>query len=331
MAPILPYELLLIQHEALELSESCFALPGELVLAEETAALLPTLRDWLDAGGADTAELEQGGDWTDELVFTLNLSLELPTPTPTHPLPLSLTVSVPLVQPAHGRPTTPEGAPFATVNVHQPPWLSRAGHEQLCASLPAADRDTCFNNAEFVMQVTDRMREMAVKLRPKEEEKKEQKNGKTEENEPEFRVWCWFPSLSTREKRDDIVNWAPEYNVTGFVLAGKPALLCMEGTEKDIQAYLADIKANSWADIPSFQKKVSERYRSPLLLPSAPRTPGEDPTTRRLFVDMVEITDKITHGGHRGQRGDMGEVKDYLEKVGLGEAFGIVIGGGQFA
>lgn len=36
----------------------------------------------------------------------------------------------------------------------------------------------------------------------------------------EFRVWFWLPSLSTREKRDDMVNWAPEYNLTGFVLAG---------------------------------------------------------------------------------------------------------------
>lgn len=64
----------------------------------------------------------------------------------------------------------------------------------------------------------------------------------------------------SRKKADSSylqVNWAPEYNLTGFVLAGKPALLVLEGTVKNINTYMNEIKAKSWADIPSFQKKVS--------------------------------------------------------------------------
>jgi hypothetical protein len=46
---------------------------------------------------------------------------------------------------------------------------------------------------------------------------------------------------------------------------------------------------------------------------------------------MSEITKLIPQSGQRGNRGDMAEVKEFLEKKGLGEAFGKVIGGGQFS
>lgn len=66
--------------------------------------------------------------------------------------------------------------------------------------------------------------------------------------------------------------------------------------------------------------QVSERYRERL-----------DPVTNpRVFNDMQEITDLITRGGHRGNRGDMGEVRDWLTERGLGEAFGLTLGNGSF-
>ncbi|GAA5923317.1 hypothetical protein JCM1841_006481, partial [Sporobolomyces salmonicolor] len=110
----------------------------------------------------------------------------------------------------------------------------------------------------------------------------------------------------------------------------KPALLCLEGTEENIQAYLADIKSNSWADIPSFQKKVSERYRTPLV-PRSSSPACSPPTSHRLFTSMAEITSLIPRSGHRSNRGEMGPVRDFLASKGLGEAFGAVIGGGQFS
>jgi hypothetical protein len=67
------------------------------------------------------------------------------------------------------------------------------------------------------------------------------------------RVWYWLPSLSTREKRNDIVRAAPGWSLTGFVLAGKPGIICVEGTERNVDGYMNWIKAVSWSDIPSFQ------------------------------------------------------------------------------
>lgn len=122
------------------------------------------------------------------------------------------------------------------------------------------------------------------------------------------------------------------------LVAGKPALLCVEGTEGNIDSYMNDIKSVSWADIPSFQKKVrlplfhnplaslmlrgpqiSERHRTTLAAPSA-----------RVFTKMEEITGLVDKGGQRGNRGEMGQVRDFLVARGLGDAFGVVIGGGSF-
>ncbi|GAA6010431.1 hypothetical protein JCM10207_001301 [Rhodosporidiobolus poonsookiae] len=335
MAPALPYELILLQHEALELAESVFALPGELVLNDRTAAFLPTLRDWIEAGGGDSDELSKTADWTDELAFQIHVSLDPPAASSSStPSPLALSVKVPLVHVGDERTTTPEGAPFATVHLQQPPWLARNAYDPLSASLPSHNPTSFSSNSELILETVERAREEAAKLIPDEPEApaptsgKRRRNAPAEDDAPEFRVWLWFPSLSTKEKRDDIVNWAAEYSLTGFVLAGKPAILCLEGTEANVQAYLSDIKANSWADIPSFQKKVSERYRTPLLPSTAP--PSADPTLHRIFTGMAEITSLIPRSGYRGHGSEMGEVKAFLESKGLGEAFGLIIGGGQF-
>lgn len=70
--------------------------------------------------------------------------------------------------------------------------------------------------------------------------------------------------------------------------------------------------------------QVTERHRSRLVRQGAP-------PDIRAFGDMQEITHMIAHGGHRGNRGDMTQVRDFLERRGLGDAFGIVLGNGAFA
>lgn len=46
---------------------------------------------------------------------------------------------------------------------------------------------------------------------------------KQEKEEKLERVWFWFPSLSSREKRKDLVVFAHDAGLTGFVLAGESA------------------------------------------------------------------------------------------------------------
>ncbi|BGP27109.1 DUF1115 domain protein [Rhodotorula toruloides] len=329
MAPLLSLELLALQLESFELAQSLFPLPGELELEEETAVILPSLRRWISEGHTPyDGDTEVGRDAvlpTNDLAFTVTLEVtSAASPASIHTLALS--IRLPLTKPLDFAHTLADGSPAATVRLQQPPWMSRTTHDGLAASLPSCNPSTFTSNTDLLLHTIDFLRDKIASVIPLSAEPTLTDTPK-KLDEPEFRVWLWFPSLSTREKRDDIVNWAPEYGLTGFVLAGKPALLCLEGTENNVQTYLAEIKAKSWADIPSFQKKISERYRTPLLPPSIP---SSDPTQYRIFTSMDEITSLIPRTGQRGNRGEMGEVRDFLETKGLGKAFGLVIGGGQF-
>ncbi|GAA5992151.1 hypothetical protein JCM10908_001791 [Rhodotorula pacifica] len=341
----LPIEALAAQLETVELVQSLFPGEDELVLDEQTAAFLPTLRDWIEAGDA-------GADHTtrhpDELALTIQLALDQQDDLTSFILPLSIRLSL-LSPPTSRDPalSLPDGTPAATIRATQPSWMSRSAHDELSASLPAGGEAAFASNVDLLLATIDHIRSMTPSLLPIPDETppasttrkgagsrgRKRPDADTAADEQEYRVWFWFPSLSTREKRDDMVNWAPEYELTGFVLAGKPALLCVEGTESNVQAYLSDIKANSWADIPSFQKKVSERFRTPLLPPSPdhPTSSSDDPTSHRLFTSMDEITSLIPRGGYRGHKPEMGDVRDFLTAKGLGEAFGQVVGGGQFS
>ncbi|BGP34799.1 hypothetical protein JCM10296v2_006622 [Rhodotorula toruloides] len=329
MAPLLPLELLALQLESFELAQSLFPLPGELELEQETAVILPSLRRWITEGHTPyDGDMDVGRDAvlpTNDIAFSVTLEVtSAANPASIHTLVLA--IRLPLTKPLDFAHTLADGSPAATIRLQQPPWMSRTTHDGLAASLPSCNPSTFTSNTDLLLHTIDFLRDKVASVIPLSSEPTPTDTPK-KADESEFRVWLWFPSLSTREKRDDIVNWAPEYGLTGFVLAGKPALLCLEGTESNVQTYLAEIKAKSWADIPSFQKKISERYRT-LLLPLS--TPSTDPTAHRIFTTMDEITSLIPRTGQRGNRGEMGEVRDFLETKGLGEAFGLVIGGGQF-
>ena len=128
-----------------------------------------------------------------------------------------------------------------------------------------------------------------------------------------------LPSLSTRTKRDDLVQYAPQYGITGIVCAGKPGVIILEASRvSDIETYLAFIKKHSWADIPPNNKKISEKLREMDLSPDD-----------RVFFDMREITDAVNVDGFKGarsNRGDMGALREYLQARGLGDRFGVLFG-----
>jgi hypothetical protein len=125
------------------------------------------------------------------------------------------------------------------------------------------------------------------------------------------RIWFYLVSLSTKSKREDLVQWAPDYQLTGFVIAGKPGILCLEGSIDNIDSYISDIKSRSWADVPSHQKKIS------IVL--------EEEIDHRLFLDMQEITNGFEMGGVLGNRPNMTQVKKWFQDHGIGHAFNTVI------
>ncbi|KAM0786942.1 hypothetical protein ACM66B_002363 [Microbotryomycetes sp. NB124-2] len=307
----LPHDLMLQQLETLDMCQSLFPMDDELVLSPSTASSLSTLRQYLDHSSSPASVVD---DLATVLSFTLNMTVSIDQ-TDNSASRLSLTVSLPL--------TT---ADKTTYTIHQPDWLSRSQHATLSDKLTSyLNNDTKGDEPATVFELIEHVRQAGQEMYETIEHAKRQVNLQREQrdyskDETEWRVWFVLTSLSTREKRQDMVDWAPSYGLTGVVLAGKPALLVLEGTSDNVDKYMSDIKSKSWSDVPSFQKKVSERFRSPIS--------QQEP---RAFQDMQEITHLISRGGHRGNRGDMVEVRDFLESKGLGDAFGTVLGNGTFA
>lgn len=217
---------------------------------------------------------------------------------------IQVNVSIPVLCDDDQDPGVVEQPPPVNYTLRQPEWLSKAELAELTAAMPQED---VFEAFEYIQEEALRF------LQSREEQKQASGTQVSSDHGPIVRVWFYFQSLSTREKRDDLVNNAPGYSLTGFVLAGKPGVLCLEGDSGDIDAYMKFIKTHSWGDIPSHQKKVSEKFR-------------ETEDVQRAFTGMEEITDSLgERGGQRVNRADMQALEAWLEARGLRDAFAQVI------
>ncbi|KAL5002029.1 ubiquitin-conjugating enzyme/RWD-like protein [Aspergillus recurvatus] len=293
MAP-LPPDLMTSQLSTIDLLTAMFPSPGELDLDASTAECIDKVREWCEA--SPSASPPSG------IPSSILLAVHAPLSNATGK---TIQVNVCIPMHSHDGPAADE-APAVTYSLRQPEWMSKAEAAKLSSAMPAGD---VFAALEFIQE------EGAAFLeRPDEASASEQPSAPAERvKEPLVRVWFYFPSLSTRAKRADMVNYAPDYALTGFVLAGKPGVLCLEGTSRDIDSYMSFIKTHSWGDIPAHQKKVSERFR-------------ETERVERVFGGMEEITDSLgERGGQRANRGDMQALEAWLGRRGLGEAFEKVI------
>ncbi|GAB1197170.1 hypothetical protein APSETT444_006461 [Aspergillus pseudonomiae] len=263
---LLPPDIMESQLSMIDLLTAMFPSPGELDIPTSTAQCVEKLRDWCQ----DPA-IELSG-----MPSSLLLAVCLPI------VEGEKTIQVNISIPLQGEGPEIEQPPPLNYTLRQPDWMSKAEVAGLAAAMPQDD----------VLEAFEYVREEALRfLETRQTSVSEAVAG---DAEPIVRVWFYFPSLSTREKRDDMVNNAPAYSLTGFVLAGKPGVLCLEGGSADIDAYMRFIKTHSWGDIPSHQKKVSERFR-------------ETEGVQRVFSGMQEITDSL------GERSDMND--DMIEAL----------------
>ncbi|KAL6233017.1 hypothetical protein BDW75DRAFT_246835 [Aspergillus navahoensis] len=296
MSPLSP-DLMTTQLSTIDLLTAMFPSPGELDLDAFTAECIDKVREWCECQELSAAASPPSG-----IPSSILLAVHAPLSN-TNGKTIQVNVSIPLH--SQDGPAADE-APAITYSLRQPAWMSKAEVARLSSAMPA---DDVFAALEFIQE------EGAAILEGLNETSASEQLSTPGESikEPLVRVWFYFPSLSTRAKRADMVNYAPEYGLTGFVLAGKPGVLCLEGALRNIDSYMSFIKTHSWGDIPAHQKKVSERFR-------------ETEGVERVFAGMEEITDSLgERGGQRANRGDMQALEAWLGRRGLGEAFEKVI------
>lgn len=286
---LLPPEL--IEHQIAQVDLLLAMYPEEIVMEKHSRDALEFLRT-----GVENNNLSQNPSNTSAITLLLNLEVS-----ENHTLQLD--TNVPFTFEGN---EIPEDVPHVKIRIRQPSWLNRAATTQLNAQ-------TSEQNDLFT--AIDDIRQAAADLLQTQVAANEQTIViKTSDSGPLVRAWFYFPSISTRSKRDDFIVHAPSYSLTGFLFAGKPGLLCLEGTSSNIDSYMKFIKTESWGDIPSHHKKVSERLRE------------EGEGLQRVFEDMREITDDVgERRGTRANRGDMGAVEGWLGERGLKEALGRVL------
>lgn len=284
---LLPADIMESQLSTVDFLTAMFPSPGELDIPESTTQCIEKLRDWCE----DPTSKPSG------IPSSLLLAVCLPIADGEKKIQVNISIPLQCEDPAIDQP------PSINYSLRQPEWMSKAEVAGLVAAMP---QDDLFGAFENIQEEALRFLEIQQQALTSETETITNKSG------PIVRVWFYFPSLSTREKRDDMVNNAPGYSLTGFVLAGKPGVLCLEGASVDVDAYMSFIKTHSWGDIPSHQKKVSERFR--------------ETEVQRVFSRMEEITDSLgERGGKRANRGDMQALEAWLHDKGLQEAFDNVI------
>ncbi|KAL7775997.1 hypothetical protein CFE70_006409 [Pyrenophora teres f. teres 0-1] len=284
---LLPPELVELQIGQIDLLLAMY--PEEIVLDENSQQILDIFR------GTDNDRAKAVVKVTPSIPVNLDLPITISEES-LNPQTLRLDLGVPFVYEGNHAPLDP---PEVKVRVQQPNWMSRAATAQLTSELP---------QDEDLLGTIEHIREAAVAYLVEAQKKELETNDITEEAGPLVRVWFYFPSISTRSKRDDFIIHAPSYQLTGFLYAGKPGLLCVEGGSQSIDDYMKFIKTESWGDIPAHHKKVSERHR--------------EKCEKRVFPDMTEITDTVgERRGQRANRGDMKAIEEWLVERGLGDAF----------
>ncbi|KAK1654611.1 hypothetical protein BDP81DRAFT_416128 [Colletotrichum phormii] len=303
---LLPPDLIEHQIGQIDLLTAMYPTEDEASIDKESEQSLQLLKTHIEQGsGITISSLSRAPTVT----ILLTLTVPEPDQDPSSPKTLQLDINVPFS--CEGKSDTPpEEPPHIKVRILQPPWLNRAATANLNAQIPDGDED--------LFSIIDAINETAVTHLEEAKTVAEAESAisdaaATADAGPLVRVWFYFPSISTRSKRDDFIINAPAYHLTGFLYAGKPGLLCLEGGSQSIDDYMKFIKTESWGDIPAHHKKVSERHR-------------EKDISRRVFADMSEITDSVgERRGQRANRGDMKAVEGWLVERGLGDAFAKVL------
>ncbi|CAD7060477.1 unnamed protein product [Tilletia caries] len=205
------------------------------------------------------------------------------------------------------------------IQVQRPTWLTRAQYDTLISqaglSAPqeedsegASSEDDEEDPASFVLSTVERISEAVIDLESEiatssSNSKSTEGRSSQSKSKDVVRAWYHFPSLSSKDKRADLVSYAQHHDppLTGFVLAGKPGVAVIEAplpdrssdkfTPSDITAataaidrYWSKIRSSSWADIPAGHKKVSLRLTE------------DSAGVSRVFTDMQDVTDSILFG-----------------------------------
>ena len=123
-------------------------------------------------------------------------------------------------------------------------------------------------------------------------------NSEEDANNEEYCFWIYMHHIYSKDKRRSIMNWAKEYNLTGFVMGGKPGIICVEGNLNKIEKYCVKVRSLIW-------RKMTCKVKEKLV--------------ERVFESFTE--ERFDVHGDRSNHMDMGKFYIFLKEKGLGDKF----------
>lgn len=228
------------QLSTVQLLQAMYPLPSELVLSDSTASYVSSALDD-PAVPIPNAELE---------AFELTICLRINDDPNTL---LDVLILLPLLEGVEGGENGVEaGRARAVVRPRQPGWMTRAGYEALLGRRSLRVMADEEGSSEYILDQLDAISAAAAEILAERVSGTAEDGGATDQPEGEAadsleRVWFWFPSLSSKEKRRDLVTYAEDSGLTGFVLAGKSCVsftclcfcLTVSGSRSSVEVTIA--------------------------------------------------------------------------------------------
>jgi hypothetical protein len=114
------------------------------------------------------------------------------------------------------------------------------------------------------------------------------------------RYWIYSHHIYSKIKRRDMLDMSKEFELTGFVLPGKPGIICIEGDSKNTAEWWSIVKNWQWKRL---SLKIQEDQEC------------NDVSSMRKFVGFQEIGE--VKGNTRDYHMDLGAFQSYLTQHGF--------------
>jgi len=118
------------------------------------------------------------------------------------------------------------------------------------------------------------------------------------------RYWIYSHHIYSKIKRRDMLDMSKEFNVTGFVLPGKPGIICIEGDSKNTAEWWSIVKNWQWKRL---SLKIQEDIQT------------DDVSSLSKFSGFQEIGE--VKGNTRDYHMDLGAFQSYLTEHGFQSVF----------
>ncbi|CAL4125277.1 unnamed protein product, partial [Meganyctiphanes norvegica] len=124
------------------------------------------------------------------------------------------------------------------------------------------------------------------------------------------RLWIYSHHLYSKTKRKDILDMANEFDLSGFSLAGKPGIICVEGLSRNTDDWWTRVRTWNWQKIVCKNRETEDINIETDLEPL------------RRFKGFEELgSDNDIRIKSDGRHVEMGDVFRYLEKHQCGYMF----------